>query len=94
MLTLEEDQLQDHKHDITDPGHEHGFDDKYASAPANGHMGPEGGNTGQDAWDNPHPSTSAASLAGVAVEGVAGAFRSGGETRPKNMNVIYIIRVW
>ena len=30
----------------------------------------------------------------VNVKGVSSTFRSDGETRPKNMNVIYIIRVW
>merc|ERR1711990_772147 len=31
MLTLEEDQMQDHKHDVSDPGHSHTYDDKYTS---------------------------------------------------------------
>ena len=29
MLKLEEDQLQDHKHKITDPGHKHPYVDKW-----------------------------------------------------------------
>merc|ERR1712228_359390 len=29
VLTMEEDQMQNHKHDITDPGHTHGYVDKW-----------------------------------------------------------------
>ena len=31
---------------------------------------------------------------GISVAGVESIYRSGDETRPKNMNVIYIIKVW
>ena len=97
VLTMEEDQMQDHKHTISDPGHSHKYVDKYPNwkptTHEDGHWGP---NTADDAWDRfdkAHYSWSATTPTGVAVEGVTSG-KSGLETRPKNMNVIYIMRVW
>ena len=97
VLSLEENQMQDHKHTISDPGHSHKYVDKYPNwkptTHEDGHWGP---NTADDAWDRfdkAHDSSSAATPTGLAVEGVTSG-KSGLETRPKNMNVIYIMRVW
>merc|ERR1719507_1591726 len=42
VLTMEEDQMQDHTHAITDPGHKHGYNDKYTNYDSSdqGHLGP------------------------------------------------------
>ena len=92
MLKMEEDQMQDHSHDLVDPGHGHaispGFYNKkfYKGQGSSGAQDREGGT----------PSTATTSAAtGITVAGVtAGSGRYGDETRPRNMNVIYIIRVW
>ena len=94
MLNLEDDQLQDHRHGVTDPGHSHGYDDKFPSEPANGHKGPAGSDMQDEGWDVSHSSTSASSMTGLVVEGVDSSCRGGEETRPRNMNVVFIIRVW
>ncbi len=94
MLKMEEDQLQDHKHGLSDPGHAHGYVDKYTSPPANGHLGPFGEDPWDQAWDIPHSSTSGRSSTGITVAGVSASYRHGQETRPKNMNVIWIMKIW
>ena len=92
MLSLEDDQLQDHKHDVADPGHSHVYDDKYTDNVDSPHdTGPR---DGQGYFHVSHASTSGGSLTGLAVEGVAAAYSRGQETRPRNMNVVFIIRVW
>ena len=42
----------------------------------------------------PHSKTSESQLTGVSVTGVKTGARIGDETRVKNMNIIWIIRVW
>ena len=95
-LTMEEDQMQNHHHDIYDPGHSHMYDDKYPNYGANddGHIGPPGSDTDNDRYDKSHTSFTVVQYTGVAVQGVSSGYNSGSETRPKNMNVIYIMRVW
>ena len=92
--------MQDHKHTISDPGHNHKYVDKYTSyfgdpypAAENGFWGPNGGDKLLDRFDKAHNSGSTKTPTGVAVKGVSSG-KSGLETRPKNMNVIYIMRVW
>ena len=43
MLTMEQDQIQDHHHVFSDPGHVHGYDNKYPfwEAHVNGLWGPQ-----------------------------------------------------
>jgi len=101
MLKMEEDQMQDHKHTVSDPGHSHSYDDKYTNHAGHdeGHWGPRESDKTHDRYDKSHASTSAKSPTGITVQGVASKFREidvgvGDETRPKNMNVIYIMRVW
>ena len=95
MLKMEEDQMQDHKHTVSDPGHSHSYDDKYTNWAGHdeGHKGPTESDKTHDRYDKSHASTSAKSPTGVTVQGVSSG-RHGSETRPKNMNVIYIMRVW
>merc|ERR1719378_1388612 len=86
VLTMEEDQMQDHKHTVSDPGHTHSYIDKYFS-----HTGPDGrGPDGEDykggPWDQPNTSTTASKHTGMTVQGISSG-RHGSETRPKNMNV-------
>jgi len=96
QLKMEEDQLQDHMHEFTDPGHDHPYVDKWSSDRTNqeGHYGPTGSDTHNGRFDNPNDQTTSKSSSGVKVTGVSSSYRSGDETRPKNMNVIYIIRVF
>merc|ERR1719430_455672 len=60
MLTMEEDQMQDHKHQVSDPGHTHGYVDSHVGNPSNGHSGPgHNYDTISDRWDLPYGSTTA-----------------------------------
>ena len=93
MLEKQEDSIQDHSHGILDPGHTHGYDDKY-TAWEKEYTHPKADkilSTG-DQWDASHQSTSNAAKTGVAVTGVVGA-RTDSETRPKNLRVVYIMKV-
>ena len=91
MLTMEEDQMQDRTHTITDPGHMHGYKDGYTNNNNQHGAGPKDGD-GVFNWD--HARTSDSSFTGITVDGVSSGYRFGSETRPKNMHVIYIIKVW
>merc|ERR1719495_925340 len=96
MLQKQDDSIQGHTHSVSDPGHSHGYDDKWPSwaHPAiNGHWGPNGADTQTDRFDQSHPSTSNKAASGVKVNGVQGA-RADSETRPKNIRVVYIMRVF
>ena len=91
VLTMEEDQMQDHKHQVSDPGHTHDYNDKYTNNVDGPKPGPK---DGEGIFGEDHDSTSDSSHTGITVDGVSSGYRSGSETRPKNMNVIYIMRVW
>jgi len=98
MLTLEEDQIQDHMHKLSDPGHNHGYVDRYTWADGDshgdGHWGPgTWADTHDDRFDQPHDGTSDTELTGIKVNGVLGG-GPGDETRPRNMNVIFIMKIW
>jgi len=119
QLKMEDDQLQDHKHDISDPGHKHSvidpghkhsYVDKYPNYAwpgyDQGHWGPGGqghSDTINDRYDKTHYSISSSATTGLNigltttglhVGGVSSYYRKGSETRPKNMSVIYIMKVW
>jgi len=114
VLVLEDDQLQNHEHEVFDPGHKHGvtdpghthmYDDKYPNYDANeeGHPGPGPGDTEHDRFDKSHNSISVSATTGLHVDytttglhvkGVSSSYRKGSETRPKNMSVIYIMKIW
>ena len=92
MLGLEQDEMQDHEHGVTDPGHVHGYDDKYTNNVGSPYdSGPA---DGEGYFGVSHASTSTASRSGLVVEGVGEEYRRGEETKPRNMNVVFIIRVW
>ena len=95
QLHTEEDSLQAHTHGVSDSGHSHGYDDKYTQYPdhVNGHYGPTGGDGANERFDKSHPSTSNAATSNVKVTDVSGA-RTSGETRPKNIRVVYIMKVF
>jgi len=97
VLTMEEDQMQDHKHDISDPGHDHSYNDKYPNwgGDDQGYKGPGTfSDSTNDRFDKSHARTTGETYTNMAVEGISYSYRHGAETRPKNMNVIYIMRVW
>ena len=94
---MEEDQLQDHEHQInvTDPGHAHPYIDQTFFNGVNGYYGPDGKDTKHERFDYPYSKTTSPTKTSISavVNGVKTG-RHGAETRPKNMNVIYIIRVF
>jgi len=96
QLTLEEDQMQDHMHNIADSGHTHGYIDRWTDPDVfiNGQYGPEGKDTAHESFSTTHDVTTKISESGISVKEVSSSYRRGAETRPKNMNVIYIMRVW
>ena len=89
--------MQDHKHDISDPGHDHSYNDKYPNwgGDDQGYKGPGTfSDSTNDRFDKSHARTTGETYTNMTVEGISSGYRHGAETRPKNMNVIYIIRVW
>ena len=85
---MEEDMVMNHEHDISDPGHTHPYTDTY---PHSSYTDlPYGSAYGNKLYDK----TTASSTTGISVTGVSAGYRSGAETRPKNMNVIFIMRVY
>ena len=96
-LNLEEDSLQDHihSHSFNDPGHVHPYIDRYHSRQAgNDKYGPSSEDTNGGPWDGITHQTSSSGKTGISmsVNGVSDA-RTGSETKPKNMNVVYIMKV-
>jgi len=98
VLTLEEHQMQDHHHTLADPGHTHPYVDKYPNQGergglGNGNAGPNSWDFIDDRWDKTHYVSTSSVSTGAKVKSVLGG-RTGSETRPKNMNVIFIMKVW
>ena len=96
QLTLEEDQLQDHEHYVilTDPGHTHEYTDRYLGYHTTSQCATTGSSC--DYSNNaPHSDTSFSGKTNISAE-VTGVRtgKHGTETRPRNMNVIFIIRVF
>ena len=91
VLTLEEDQMQDHKHGISDPGHTHQYKDWYTRTSEDANYG---GSHPIYQYNVYRTTTTDSHTTGVTVTGVSSSYRHGDETRPKNMNVVYIIRVY
>ena len=93
QLQTEEDSLQAHTHGISDAGHSHPYDDKF---PLKG-----GGVSCYDyrycdntiKFDEKHGKTSSSAKTNIEVTAVNGACTSD-ETRPKNMRVIYIMKIF
>ena len=92
VLTLEEDMVQDHGHEVNDPGHTHSYEDSYYTGSSQYHRHFYDGDSGNhDAAD--HTRATKSGVSGISVNGVLNG-RSGTETRPKNMNVVFIMRVY
>ena len=88
-MTLEEDQIQDHEHGVTDPGHQHPYNDNWSP---NGHC--EHHTAKHECGEVVgHSRVTEESATGITVTGMNSG-RHGTETRPKNMNVVFIMKVW
>jgi len=87
VLTLEEDQILDHFHDVFDNGHSHLT---YGAKEGEGHSYDGDGGGGHIHNVNLRSSTDSS---GVTVGYVTEGFRKGDENRPKNMNVVFVIRI-
>ena len=92
VLTMEEDMVIDHHHDVDDPGHNHPYTDKYYGDGSYWTFTANQNSKNKEYTDD--DKTTSTRKTGIAVTGVKSGYRSGSETRPRNMNVIYIIRVW
>ena len=73
VLTLEEDQMQDHKHTLKDPGHAHPYVDKWPNGDqqyhSNDHWGSAAGSDkAWDRWDQPHNVMTTTRASGVKVQ--------------------------
>ena len=97
-LKFEEDSLQEHSHTstVSDPGHSHGFTE-YASnlESPDGYPDPAPKLLSDKlCLDFPFPLTTNSAKSGIsmAVTGVQGG-RKGSETKPKNMNVVFVMKV-
>ena len=99
QLIFEEDSMQSHTHGIHDPGHHHGYVDRYSSIPysdpeVNGYWGRStSSDKEEDRWDESHSSRTDPTYTEITVTSPVGA-RLDSETRPKNMRVVYIMRVF
>ena len=92
VLETEEDQLQDHKHKFHDPGHIHKYTYRHK------HNRPDAAPGATHPIDqlesevlNNEATTSTST--GITITEVEDTYRTGSETRPKNMHVIYIMKV-
>jgi len=96
QLKYEEDQLQDHQHEVSDPGHGHGYVDTWTDCSVHNddELGPNGKDHENESFSIRHDKITENVKAGVSVKGVSSSYRRGEETRPKNMNVIFIMRVY
>ena len=117
VTTMENDMVQDHTHDVDDPGHRHSTSSDGAkttdvdAAQYEKHVGAESDNNsyrgycfetqndgyGCTTWPyktaNDHTHTVYSANSGVSVGSVSSSYNKGSETRPKNMAVIYIMRI-
>ena len=96
VLYVEEDSLQAHTHAHTfnDPGHTHIYQDKYFIHynNYNGEAWLHFGDNDDIRWDKERTSALSKTGISISVNEVNGA-RTSTETRPKNMRVIYIMKV-
>jgi hypothetical protein len=92
QLHEEEDSMQAHTHGVSDSGHSHGYDDKYTDY-NDGFKGPGSEDWKSDRYDQSHSRTTNTAYSNIKVTDVSGA-RTSGETRPKNIRVVYIMKVF
>ena len=91
---MEEDQLHQHGHSVSDPGHTHPYVDKYLSHNDLKQKSDSFGDWAVWKSENQYQDkTTSRGRTGIRVSGITGS-QYGDETRPRNMDVIYIIRVW
>ena len=93
MLSLEDDQMMDHTHTVIDPEHTHPYVDKHYTHDHEGY-GPMDHNSNYDKWEQSHTKTTDSKHTGITLTGVTSDYQHGVENRPKNMGIIWIIRVW
>ena len=95
QLHTEEDSLQAHTHGVSDSGHSHGYDDKYPNFydGIHGYWGSTSADKKSNRFDKSHSSTTNTATSNIKVTDVSGA-RTSGETRPKNIRVVYIMKVF
>mgnify|MGYP002058854847 CR=1 FL=1 len=98
VMVFEEDQIHDHEH--TDAGHSH-------SSPPHSHpyKDRQHYNQGQSEPNNPgssyadvprvtDPTSVTIESAESNIGGISSSYRSGDETRPRNMKVIWVMKCW
>ena len=91
QLETEEDSLQAHTHDVSDSGHDHEYNDEYNDI-ANFRIA-YGDSLNYFAYHYSHASTTNTATSNIKVTDVNGA-RTSDETRPKNIRVVYIMKVF
>merc|ERR1719391_309047 len=114
VTTMENDMVQDHTHDVDDPGHSHStgsdgkkstaldvalydkiFDTETGNRPSGRCLETQYGDCTHWSYDTAdyHSHTVNSANSGVSVGSVSSSYNKGSETRPKNMAVIYIMRI-
>ena len=93
MLTLEDDQIMEHTHHAIESEHTHPYVDIHWDYVNEGD-GPVFVNPFNDAFKVDHSKTTELAYTDISVSGVSSMYKHGEENRPKNMGVIWIIRVW
>ena len=90
VLLFQEDSLQNHNHFLKDPGHGHEYTIEHLT---NGDL-KAGHHSGDPVSDRVSDRTlnSSNGKTGISIEGVKDA-RTDSETRPKNMHVLFIMKV-
>ena len=93
MLTLEDDQILEHEHNLHDPGHTHPYKDIHYDDTENDD-GPQVSDHQVDSYRYPFTFQTSKSWSGVSVGLVQDTVLHGDENRPINMGIIWIMRVW
>ena len=92
VLNIEEDMILDHEHSVNDPGHTHEYGDNWRDLDDGLNWNAASHYPWQKNKD--HDRTTKSKVTGLTVKGVSNnPSRTGNETRPRNMHVIYIMRV-
>jgi len=115
VTTIENDTMQDHTHDVDDPGHSHStssagaketdlpvaidnknLDTKTGNNYDSGCFETQGYNCMSWSYDtaNSHSHSVNSANSRVSVGSVSSSYNTGSETRPKNMAVIYVMRIF
>ena len=90
VLETQEDALQDHTHYISDPGHSHSFSEEGSVLNINRRI-----KSGDDIWwyiQDLNLFDTDLSKTGININGIKSG-RQSDETRPKNMKVIFIMKI-